>query len=510
MNSEYDGCDFRTPDEEKVSMAAIDRFLLPLVASEGSDLHLSAGRAPHMRIHGTISPVAGEPALASEEIFAFVKEILPEANLAQLEREWDTDSAYEIRGTARFRVNCFRDMSGYGTVLRVIPERIPSFEELNLPEVMRDFCMLSKGLVVVTGPTGSGKSTTLAAMIDHINRVRNEHIITIEDPIEFVHTPRNCVINQREVHRDTKSFAGALRAALREDPDIVLVGEIRDLETMENAIETAETGHLVFATLHTNTAATTVERMIDKFPSTRQNQIRSMLADTLKGVVAQTLCKKTEGGRIAAFEVLVVTTPVAALIRDAKTHMIPSVMQTGRNAGMQTFSEELTRLASKGIISAEDAYNKAVDKADIEIKFQLSGLSLDFKKTAEEAARQARMAKTKATLQRARQALTFDPKNIKELCNLAWLLSSSPFQEVRDGKTAVKLAELACGILHDKDPYSLSVLGVAHAECGAFRRAIDATRKAITIYTQEGATVKAAALTSRISLFEHNKPYRDE
>jgi twitching motility protein PilT len=463
-----------------------------------------------MRIHGVISPIAGEPALASDDILALIKEILPETNIEQLVSKWDTDCAYEIRGTARFRVNCFRDMSGYCSVLRVIPETVPTFEELNLPEVMRDFCMLSKGLIVITGPTGSGKSTTLSVMINHINRIRNEHIITIEDPIEFVHTPQRCVINQREVHRDTVSFAQALRAALREDPDIVLVGEIRDLETMENAIETAETGHLVFATLHTNTAATTVERMIDKFPANRQNQIRSMLADTLKGVVAQTLCKKTDGGRIAAFEVLVVTTAVASLIREAKTHMIASVMQTGRQVGMQTFGDELTRLASKGIISAEDAYNKAVDKAEIEIKFQLAGLSLDFKKKAEEAARQARMAKAKDGLQTAREALTSDPKNIQELCHLAWVLAASPFQELRDGKKAVKLAEIACGILHEKDPYSLSVLGVAHAECGSFRHAIDATRKAIALYTQAGDPVKAAALTSRISLFEHSKPYRDE
>ncbi|MEI7901034.1 MAG: type IV pilus twitching motility protein PilT [bacterium] len=491
-------------------MAAVDRFLIPLVAAAGSDLHLYAGRTPYMRIHGAVNPIAGEPVLTSEDIFAFVKEIMPEANIRQLVSEWDTDCAYEIRDTARFRVNGFRDMSGYGTVMRVIPERIPTFEELNLPEVMRDFCMLSKGLVVVTGPTGSGKSTTLAAIIDHINRIRNEHIITIEDPIEFVHTPRKCVINQREVHRDTKSFAIALRAALREDPDIVLVGEIRDLETMENAIETAETGHLVFATLHTNTAATTVERMIDKFPANRQNQIRSMLADTLKGVVAQTLCKKTEGGRIAAFEVLVVTTSVSALIREAKTHMIPSVMQTGKLSGMQTFSDELTRLASKGIISAEDAYNKAVDKADIETKFKLAGLSLDFRKKAEEAALQARLDKARESLQLARESLTCDPRNIQELCNLAWTLATSPFQELRDGKKAVKLAEIACGILHNKDPHSLSVLGVAQAECGAFRLAIDATRKAAMFYTQMGEPVKATALTSRLALFERNKPYRDE
>ncbi len=491
-------------------MATIDRFLIPLVSSMGSDLHLSAGRPPYMRVHGTLAPVPGEPSFSSEQIFALLKEIMPKGNIEQLENEWDTDCAYEIPGTARFRVNGFRDMNGYGTVLRVIPENIPTFEELNLPDILRDFCMLSKGLVIVTGPTGSGKSTTLSAMVDYINRTRNEHIITIEDPIEFVHTPQQCIINQREVHRDTHSFARALRAALREDPDIVLVGEIRDLETMEIVIETAETGHLVFATLHTNTAATTVERMIDKFPAARQNQIRSMLSDTLKGVVAQTLCKKTDGGRIAAFEVLVVTTPVAALIREAKTHMLPTVMQTGKASGMQTFSDELTRLAAKGIISAEDAYIKAIDKSDIETKFKLAGISLEFKKKAEEAAREARMAKSRETLQAAQAELAADPKNAAALCDVAWILATSPFAELRDGKGAVKLAEKADSLLRGKDAKALEVLGVAQAECGSFRRALDATRRAAALYTQAGDTVHAAALTTRLSMFEQNKPYRDE
>jgi len=491
-------------------MAAIDRFLMPLVSGEGSDLHLCAGRTPYMRIHGTIAPIPGESPLSSEQVFALIKEIMPKENIDQLVSEWDTDCAYEIPGTARFRVNGFRDMLGYGTVLRVIPEKIPTFEELNLPNILRDFCMLSKGLVVVTGPTGSGKSTTLSAMIDTINRTRNEHIITIEDPIEFVHTPQSCIINQREIHHDTQSFARALRAALREDPDIVLVGEIRDLETMEIAIETAETGHLVFATLHTNTAATTVERMIDKFPAERQNQIRSMLSDTLKGVVAQTLCKKIEGGRIAAFEVMVVTTPVAALIREAKTHMLPSVMQTGKAAGMQTFSDELTRLAAKGIISAEDAYIKAVDKVDIETKFRLAGISLDFKKKAEEAARLARLEKAQEALKEARSILAAEPQNTEALCNVAWLLSTSPFAELRDGKEALRLAEKANSILRDKDPATLEVLGVAQAEYGSFRRALDATRRAAALYTQSGDTVRAAALTTRLSMFEQNKPYREE
>lgn len=356
-------------------MAGIDRFLKKLVEVQGSDLHLSAKRAPYMRVHGFLYPIAGEPVLSGDEILGLLKEIMPGKNIEELELSRDTDCAYAIQGLSRFRVNGFRDMYGFGVVIRVIPDRIPTFEELSLPPVLKEFCMLSKGLVVVTGPTGSGKSTTLAAMIDYINRNRNEHIITIEDPIEFVHHPMKCVINQREVHRDTGSFARALRAALREDPDIVLVGEIRDLETMEIAIETAETGHLVFSTLHTNTAVSTVERMVDKFPANRQNQIRSMLSDTLKGVVAQTLCKKIAGGRVAAFEVLVINSPVAALIREAKTHMLPSVVQTSKNIGMQNFSEELSRLASKGIITAEEAYIKAVDKPEIETKFRLSGVT---------------------------------------------------------------------------------------------------------------------------------------
>jgi twitching motility protein PilT len=491
-------------------MARVDRLLVSLVNESGSDLHLSAGRPPYRRIHGTLTPVPGEPVLTSEEILDILKEIMPAANIEQLTTEYDTDCAYEIKGVARFRVNGYRDMNGYCSVMRVIPEVIPTFEDLNLPEVMRTFCMLSKGLVIITGPTGSGKSTTLAAMIDYINQNRNEHIITIEDPIEFVHTPKKCVINQREVHRNTESFARALRAALREDPDIVLVGEMRDLETMEIAIETAETGHLVFTTLHTNNAATAVERMIDKFPEGRQNQIRSMLADTLKGVVAQTLCKKIEGGRIAVFEVLVVTTPVAALIREAKTHMLPSVMQTGRATGMQTFSDELTRLAAKGIISAEDAYIKAVDKVEIETKFRLAGISLDFKKQAEEAARIARMAKAEEMLQAGRAALQVDPKNIAALCDVAWILATSPFAELRDGKEAVKLAEKACSLSHNKDAAALEVLGAAQAEYGSFRRALDATRRAAELYKQAGDVVRATALGNRLGMFEQNKPYRDE
>jgi twitching motility protein PilT len=355
-------------------MAGIDRFLMKLVSLSGSDLHLYAKRVPHVRIHGVIMALENEPVVSSDQVLGLLKDILPPKNFEELGQTKDTDCAYSIEGLARFRVNGFRDMNGYGTVIRVIPDKIPTFEQLCLPPVIKDFCMLSKGLVVVTGPTGSGKSTTLSAMIDFINRHRTEHIITIEDPIEFVHIPMKCALNQREVHRDTQSFARALRAALREDPDIVLVGEIRDLETMEIAIETAETGHVVFATLHTNSAAATVERMIDKFPANRQNQIRSMLADSLKGVVAQTLCRRITGGRIAAFEVLVVNSPVAALIREGKTHMLPSVIQTSKKIGMQNFCDELTRLALTKQITPEEAYIKSVDKAEMDAKFKLSGI----------------------------------------------------------------------------------------------------------------------------------------
>ena len=492
-------------------MAKIDRYLEALVAGHGSDLHMSATRQPFVRIHGSLCPIEGEPAYSSEQILEFLKEILPEENYEQLHLRWDTDCAYEIPGVARFRVNGFRDMHGFGCVLRVIPERIPSFEDLALPPVMRDLCNLSKGLVVITGPTGSGKSTTLAALIDHINRSRAEHIITIEDPVEFVHKPLKCVINQREVHRDTKSFAGALRAALREDPDIVLVGEMRDLETMEIAIETAETGHLVFATLHTNTAATTVERIIDKFPEGRQNQIRSMLADTLRGVVAQTLCRREDTtGRIAAFEILVVTTAVAALIREAKTHMLPSVMQTGRSVGMQTFGDELTRLAAKGIISAEEGYRKAVDKAEIETKFALAGISLEFKKRAEAESYERAMTLAAEVLKQTRDTYNTNPKSPECQMALAWILASSPYKELRDGKLALKLAEQASAAFRDKDPDYLAVVAVAQAELGGYRKAAETAKRAMALYVERGDSVKAAGMKSRIVMFEKEKPYRDE
>ncbi|HZE89005.1 MAG TPA: PilT/PilU family type 4a pilus ATPase, partial [Verrucomicrobiae bacterium] len=267
-------------------------------------------------------------------------------------------------GIARFRCNLFMDRNGMGGVFRVIPHEIPSAEKLGLSKPILDLCNLSKGLVVVTGPTGSGKSTTLAAMMDHINRTRSAHVITIEDPIEFVYSTRKCLINQREIGAHTSGFRAALRAALREDPDIVLVGEMRDLETVAIAIETAETGHLVFGTLHTNTAASALDRMIDQFPTDRQSQIRVMLSESLRGVIAQTLCRRKTGGRVAALEVLFINAAVSNLIREGKTFQIPSIMQTSKGAGMMTLNDALLDLVTKGLVDPLEAYAKSASKAE--------------------------------------------------------------------------------------------------------------------------------------------------
>jgi len=342
-------------------MAQIDRLLKLLVSKGGSDLHVSSGAPPYIRVDGEMNPL-NAPSLSDESVSALIHEIMPEANGEEMARRNDTDFGYEVEGLARFRVNVFRDRKGMGFVMRVIPQKIWTADDLGLPKAVRDLCFLSKGLVLVTGPTGSGKSTTLAAMVDLANERRKEHVITIEDPIEFVHQNKQCLVNQREVHRHTESFKDALRAALREDPDIILVGEMRDLETISIAIETAETGHLVFGTVHTTTAASTVDRVIDQFPPDRQEQVRVMLSGSLKGVIAQTLCRKMGGGRIAALEVLIVTSGVANLIREGKTFQIPSVMQTGRNVGMQVLNDELIRLVREEIVESQEAYVKSVDK----------------------------------------------------------------------------------------------------------------------------------------------------
>src|SRR4051812_14049064 len=346
---------------------AIDKLFHIMCQAGASDLHLSCGSVPLVRKDGKMQPLAAElPALTDEFLKRLLDPITPSANQKEFSEKCDTDFAYEIKGLARFRCNVFADRKGRGAVFRVIPSEILTAEKLGLSPAILNLCKLNKGLVLVTGPTGSGKSTTLCAMIDYINKTREEHIITIEDPIEFVHQNNKCLINQREIRTHTDSFRAALRAALREDPDIVLVGEMRDLETVAIAIETAETGHLVFGTLHTTTAASTVDRIIDQFPADRQAQIRVMLSESLKGVIAQNLCKKMGGGRIAALEVLIVTQAISNLIREGKTFQIASMMQVGKAVGMVSLNDALMDMVTKKLVAPDEAYAKAVDKASFE------------------------------------------------------------------------------------------------------------------------------------------------
>jgi twitching motility protein PilT len=353
----------------------IDTILVSIFKAGASDLHLTATLTPRMRKDGEIVPVPGfANPLSGDTIRSLLLEIAPPASRDTFEKTRDADFAYEIRGLSRFRVNLFKDRLGVSAVLRVIPSTILSADDLKLPQVVRDLCGLQKGLVLVTGPTGSGKSTTLAAMIDLINQKRNEHIITIEDPVEFVHPSKQCLVNQREVHSDTNSFSAALRAALREDPDIVLVGEMRDLETVAIAIETAETGHLVFGTLHTNTAVSTVDRIIDQFPADRQAQIRIMLSESLRGVIAQTLCKRQSGGRVAALEIMIGIPSVANVIREGKTFQLPSLLQTSKGVGMQTLSDALFQLAKDGVISPDEAYRKAIDRVTVKAMLERANM----------------------------------------------------------------------------------------------------------------------------------------
>ncbi len=360
-------------------MAAIDRLLKYAVTMGASDLHLTGNSKPMMRVHGTMTPLQGEQTeiMAGVEMDRLVAEIMPERAKEELQQRFDTDFAYAVDSLGRFRVNVFRNHLGTGAVLRHIPGKILTFEELKLPQTLSQFCMLNKGLVLVTGPTGSGKSTTLAAMVDYINKNRQDHIITIEDPIEFVHQDNQCRVSQREIKEHAESFSRALRAALREDPDIVLVGEMRDLETTGIAIETAETGHLVLGTLHTSTAATTIDRIIDQFPHEQQEQVRTMLAASLKGVICQTLCKRADGnGRVAALEIMVVTRGVSANIRDGKTHQIPTAIQTGKQLGMQLLNEDLLRLVKEHLVGADEAYAKSLDKTDMANKLRTAGFQL--------------------------------------------------------------------------------------------------------------------------------------
>ncbi len=355
---------------------AIDTLFHRMIAAGASDLHMTMGEKPRLRLHGEMVPT-DHPPLSDEAMKRYLWPICPEKNRTEFEEVHDSDFAYEVPGLARFRCNYFMDRTGMGAVFRQIPTTIPTMEQLGLPKRIIDLCWLSKGFVVVTGPTGSGKSTTLSALINYINEHRPDHIVTIEDPIEFVHPNKKCLINQREVGDHTSSFKRALRAALRQDPDIVLVGEMRDLETIGIAIETAETGHLVFGTLHTTTAPSTVDRIIDQFPADRQGQIRVMLSETLKGVIAQTLCKKIGGGRVAAFEILIINSATANLIREGKTYQIPSIMQTQKNIGNRTLNDSLMELVKKRLVDPKEAYIKAIDKTGLKGLYERNNISLD-------------------------------------------------------------------------------------------------------------------------------------
>lgn len=342
-------------------MAQIDKLFHLLAERKGSDLHISVGAPPIIRISGELTRVTPNN-LPQEDTKKLLYEIMSPYQQKRFEEEKELDFAYSVQGLARFRANIFMQNRGIAAVFRIIPEKIMTIEELNCPPQLLTFAKLHKGLVLVTGPTGSGKSTTLAALIDYVNRTRPDHIITIEDPIEFVHPNKKCLVNQRELGSHTDSFAAALRSALREDPDVILVGEMRDLETIGLAISAAETGHLVFGTLHTSSAAKTIDRIIDVFPSGQQGQIRSQLSETLKGVVAQTLLKRVGGGRIAAIEILVGNPAIGNLIREGKTFQIPSILQTSRSEGMQTLDMALFELYDKKLITAEMCIDHSVDK----------------------------------------------------------------------------------------------------------------------------------------------------
>ncbi len=356
---------------------SLEELLERMVQTGASDLHLSAGQTPRFRLDGEMTPLTDLEAPASALVERLLRPILPQRNAEELAESSDTDFAWELPGRARFRVNVFRDRHGLGTVLRQIPHEIPSFEKLGLPAALRPLTHFAKGLVLITGPTGSGKSTTLAALLDLINRDRREHIVTIEDPIEFVHPSKGCLVNQREVGVHTHSFKSALRAALREDPDIVLVGEMRDLETISIAIETAETGHLVLGTLHTTTAPSTVQRLVDQFPGDRQGQIRMMLADSLRAVVAQTLLKRVGGGRVGAYEILICTPAISNLVREGKVFQIASAMQTGRQLGMRQLNDDLARLVKEKVVEPEEAWRKAADKDGLVARLNAAGIRFE-------------------------------------------------------------------------------------------------------------------------------------
>ena len=366
------------PAREAAAKARIEELLTLMVERKASDLHIRVGEPPILRTSGEMVRIEGRPTLENGEVEEMLLSIMPERNREEFSNSNDTDFAHEIEGVARFRANALRDRMGAAAVFRIIPATVVTVEQMGVTPEVQKLCYLTKGLVLVTGPTGSGKSTTLCSLIDLVNRARHDHVITIEDPIEFVHPNKNCIITQRQVGVHTGSFKSALRAALREDPDIILVGELRDLETVSIAIETAETGHLVFGTLHTTTAAGTIDRIIDQFPADRQGQIRVMLSESLKGVISQTLCRKIGGGRVAAREILLSIPAVSNLIREGKTFQIPSVMQTSRRLGMVTLHDALMELVDTKQVEPKEAWMKAVDKTGLIAAMKAKGFDVSF------------------------------------------------------------------------------------------------------------------------------------
>jgi len=339
----------------------IDQLLAFAVKNKASDLHLSAGVPPIIRVDGDVKRI-NMPALSHKEVHSMIYDIMNDKQRKAYEEYFETDFSFEIPDLARFRVNAFNQSRGAGAVFRTIPTEILTLEQLGAPKIFKDISMYPRGIVLVTGPTGSGKSTTLAAMVDHVNDNRPDHILTIEDPIEFVHESRRSLINQREAHRDTLGFAEALRSAQREDPDVILVGEMRDLETIRLALTAAETGHLVFGTLHTSSAAKTIDRVVDVFPAGEKDMVRSMLSESLRAVISQTLLKKNGGGRVAAHEIMIGTAAIRNLIREGKIAQMYSAIQTGQASGMQTLDQCLQDLLTKGLVSREEARYKAANK----------------------------------------------------------------------------------------------------------------------------------------------------
>lgn len=331
------------------------------VKNNASDLHISAGLPPMIRVDGDVRRI-NLPAMEHKEVHRLIYDIMSDRQRKDFEENWETDFSFQIRGLARFRINAFNHNRGAGAVFRTIPSNVLTLEELGAPDIFKIIADNPRGLVLVTGPTGSGKSTTLAAMIDYKNESYHEHILTIEDPIEFVHESKKCLVNQREVHRDTLGFNEALRSALREDPDVILVGELRDLETIRLALTAAETGHLVFGTLHTSSAAKTIDRIIDVFPAAEKSMVRSMLSESLRAVISQTLLKKIGGGRVAAHEIMIGTPAIRNLVREDKIAQMYSAIQTGQAAGMQTLDQCLQQLLRRNLVSKQDARAKAASK----------------------------------------------------------------------------------------------------------------------------------------------------